>query len=87
MALGFDGLGDARIFIDRTAYADLAPVIDENVMSPPALGTGGFDVTVAGVQHLSSAAESLTEVVDDGSGNTYLVVSAWTIDVDPVSLL
>lgn len=68
------------------AHADLAPVVDsQNGNIPPVLGSGGWDLNVAGVQYTEAAAESVAEVFVDDTGTPYLVVSAFKLVVDALT--
>lgn len=68
------------------AHADLAPVIDSQSGNIPAvLGSGGWDLNVAGTQYTEVVAESVAEVFIDDTGTPYLVVSAFKLVVDPLT--
>ncbi|MBI4819374.1 MAG: hypothetical protein HY791_24095 [Deltaproteobacteria bacterium] len=62
-----------------------APVIDWSAQSVPSVGTGAFDVAINGVLHSATNAYSVGGVFDDGAGLMYLVLSAWTQEVDPAT--
>ncbi|MBK6683975.1 MAG: hypothetical protein IPG45_05835 [Deltaproteobacteria bacterium] len=68
------------------AHADLAPVIDsQSGTIPGVLGSGGWDLNVAGTQYTESTAESVAEVFVDDTGTPYLVVSAFKLVMDPLT--
>ena len=64
-----------------------APVLDPSANQPPTtLGTGSFDVTVAGTQYTNSAAESFAYTALDSTNNVeYLVIGTWSSTIDPVT--
>jgi hypothetical protein len=59
----------------------------ETSEEPSAFGGGAYDVTVDGVRHASSAAESFSAIVDDGAGGDYLVLGAVVFEADRASVL
>lgn len=65
-----------------------APIYDWSTNQPPAtIGSGSFSVTVGGTTYTASGnAESIAELLDDpDTGTQYLLLGAWTLEVDPAT--
>jgi hypothetical protein len=68
--------------VHGTATFDAAPVLDPELgWTPGTLGsTGSYDVTVAGVNYTSTAAESFAQVIPDREGGgEWLIVATYTL--------
>jgi hypothetical protein len=65
-----------------------APVFDWNSSTGPSvIGTGSYSVTVNGVTYSSATAESVAGVlVDSQTGTSYVVLSLWSIEIDPLTM-